>query len=179
MFKPINQSLIIFEQVYLPPLSPHKESIMTHPTRDSFTTPSELDPVMDALFAFNRYYQELCSGAKDELPAADYVATCATLRIDPGRISGKSTWIAAHTKEGEAIAIVPPHMVDNPLHQALYQGVANTFTLNDVWAGKCQGLAYRRVYVDDASELLPTPAAVQQLLEALITDYDQMVVLIG
>jgi hypothetical protein len=33
--------------------------------------------------------------------------------------------------------------------------------------------------VDDASELLPTPAAVQQLLEALITDYDQMVVLIG
>src|SRR5690554_6738595 len=68
MFKPINQSLIILEQVYLPPLSPHKESIMTHPTQDSFTTPSELDPVMDALFAFNRYYQELWSGAKDELP---------------------------------------------------------------------------------------------------------------
>jgi hypothetical protein len=134
---------------------------------------------MDALFAFNRYYQELWSGAKDELPAADYVATCATMRIDPGRISGKSTWIAAHTKEGEAIAIVPPHMVDNPFHQALYQGVANAFTLEDVWAGKCQGLAYRRVYVDDASLLLTSPQAERELIDALITDYDQMVVLIG
>lgn len=139
---------------------------------------SRLDPLMTALFDFNRTYQELWDKYGFD-SAPDYVATCATVRIDPGRLSGKSNWIAAHTKVGEAIAIIPPIMVENPLHQAIYQGVANTFTLDDVRAGKCRDLAYRHVYVDDASLQLNCPQAERELIDALVTDHDQLVVLIG
>ncbi len=134
-----------------------------------------LDSLMKKLIDFNQSFRANIARNAENLPSADYVQLFGTVRIDTGRISGKSTWIANHANDDKALVIVSEALIDSPL----FETAALKCTLDDVWEGRCNRWSYDRIYVDCASYLLPTREDERRLIEALVTHSQQLVVLIG
>ena len=135
----------------------------------------QLNMAMNALISGNQAFRAGIARNADSLPPDEYVRLFGTVRIDTGRMSGKSTWIANHANDDNALVIASKGMINQPV----FDKVRYKLTLNDVWEGVRPKCMYSRIYVDCASYLLPTRADEQRLIEALVTRDQQMVVLIG
>jgi len=136
---------------------------------------NQLDSLMKELIDFNQSFRATIALNTQDQSSAEYVLMFGTLRIDTGRISGKSTWIANHANDDKALVIVSEAMIYRPL----FETAALKCTLDDVWEGRCNSWSYDRIYVDCASYLLPTREDEHRLIEALVTHDQQMVVLVG
>lgn len=136
------------------------------------------DNAIDLLIQYNQQFREEFMEVNDNFKRFSDLAVYAMnfcIRVDTGRMTGKTYYIAQKLDEGNAIVICSEQQKENPL----LRDKPAVFSLQDVAENRHDNTPYNTVYIDDARWLLPTKDQEMDLIRTVVKDHKTVFLLLG